>query len=48
LVAVGGIFVVIVSLTIFAGPVMQYAEATAAQLFDPTPYIETVLRRAGE
>lgn len=46
IVAVFGIFTVIVALTVFAGPIMHYAEATAAQLFDPTTYIETVLRRA--
>lgn len=33
-------------LTIFAGPMMDYATATAAQLFDPNIYIDAVLRRA--
>ncbi len=35
----------LVLLTVFAGPMMGYAEATAAQLFDPSAYIETVLGR---
>ncbi|MBU2961865.1 monovalent cation/H+ antiporter subunit D [Citreicella sp. C3M06] len=30
-------------LTVFAGPVMRYTDATAAQLFAPAPYIEAVL-----
>ena len=38
-----GLIGAIVLLTIFAGPVTRYAEATAEQLFTPTAYIETVL-----
>ena len=34
-----------VALTVFAGPVMRYAEATARQLIDPAPYVEAVLDR---
>ena len=48
MIAVFAMFGVIIALTLFAGPVMRYADATAAQLYDPTPYIETVLRRASE
>ena len=33
-------------LTVFAGPMMDYFEATAAQLFEPSIYIDAVLRRA--
>lgn len=36
----------LVLLTVFAGPMMDYTEATAAQLFDPSHYIDAVLRRA--
>jgi multicomponent K+:H+ antiporter subunit D len=36
----------LVVMTAFAGPMMGYAEATAAQLFAPQDYIETVLERA--
>ncbi len=38
-----GLMGAIVLLTIFAGPMTRYADATAAQLFTPTAYIETVL-----
>ena len=34
-----------VRLTVLAGPVMDYAQATARQLADPMPYIEAVLVR---
>jgi len=34
-----------VALTVLAGPVMRYTDATAAQLFAPAGYIETVLHR---
>ncbi|MDX2485801.1 MAG: monovalent cation/H+ antiporter subunit D [Pseudodonghicola sp.] len=37
----------LVALTVLAGPVMRYTEATAAQLFAPSDYIETVLQRPG-
>ena len=33
------------ALTVFAGPVMDYATATARQLADPAPYVESVLVR---
>lgn len=33
------------ALTVFAGPVMDYAAATARQLADPAPYVEAVLIR---
>ena len=33
-----------VALTVFAGPVMRYAEATARQLIDPAPYVQAVLQ----
>lgn len=35
----------LVLLTVFAGPMMDYTEATAAQLFDPNLYIDAVLKR---
>ena len=34
-----------VALTVMAGPVMRYADATARQLSDPMPYIDAVLVR---
>ena len=37
----------LVALTVLAGPIMRYTEATAAQLFAPAAYIETVLQRPG-
>lgn len=45
-VAIFGLMGGLVLLSVFAGPVMDYAEATAAQLFDPSAYIETVLGRS--
>lgn len=33
-----------VALTVFAGPMMRFADATARQLVDPEPYIGAVLR----
>lgn len=47
-VACFGLLAGLVALTVFAGPATRYAEATAAQLFAPTAYIDTVLGRAGE
>nr|WP_247676826.1 monovalent cation/H+ antiporter subunit D [Leisingera sp. HS039] len=38
----------LIALTVFAGPATRYAEATAAQLFTPTAYIDTVLGRTAE
>lgn len=45
-VACFGLLSGLIVLTVFAGPMMDYAEATAAQLFDPSAYIDAVLRRA--
>lgn len=45
LTATGTLIASMVALTIFAGPMMQYADATARQLIDPAPYIEAVLER---
>ncbi len=42
-VACFGLLAGLVALTIFAGPALQYSEATAAQLFDPSGYIDAVL-----
>ncbi|WP_435138392.1 monovalent cation/H+ antiporter subunit D [Pseudopelagicola sp. nBUS_19] len=42
-VACFGLLAGLVALTIFAGPALQYSEATAAQLFDPSSYIDAVL-----
>lgn len=36
----------LVALTVFAGPVSDYTSATAGQLFDPSGYIDAVLKRA--
>ena len=47
-VACFGLLFALVALTIFAGPATRYAEATAAQLFTPTAYIETVLGKEAE
>jgi multicomponent K+:H+ antiporter subunit D len=44
-IAVFALFALIVLLTVFAGPMMRYAEATAAQLYDPVDYIDAVLKR---
>ncbi|MQY42994.1 monovalent cation/H+ antiporter subunit D [Epibacterium sp. SM1969] len=42
-VAVFSLVAALVALTVFSGPMSKYAEATAAQLFAPTAYLETVL-----
>jgi multicomponent K+:H+ antiporter subunit D len=47
-VAVFALLGALVALSVFSGPVSTYTEATAAQLFDPTAYIDAVLRRAGQ
>jgi len=47
-VACFGLLFGLVVLTVFAGPATRYAEATAAQLFTPTAYIETVLGTEAE
>jgi len=46
-VAVFGLLGGLVALSIFAGPVSQYANATAAQLFTPQAYIGAVLKKGG-
>lgn len=38
-----GLLMMLALLTVFAGPVMQYTQATAKDLFEPRAYIETVL-----
>ncbi len=42
-VAVFALLAGLVALTVFAGPVTRYTEATAQALYDPAVYIETVL-----
>ena len=44
-VAVFGLLAGLVTLTVLAGPVLDFTEATAGQLFDPSDYIATVLQR---
>lgn len=46
-VPVFGLLGLLVALTVFAGPAMRYAEATAAQLHMPEGYISAVLKGAG-
>lgn len=41
--AATGLLATLVILTVMAGPVTAYTEATAAQLFEPQSYIEAVL-----
>ena len=41
--AVGLLLAGIVALTIFAGPVTRFAEATADQLYNPSIYLHAVL-----
>jgi len=43
LASIGALLALIVALTVLAGPVMQHAEATAAQLHDRNAYIVAVL-----
>ena len=47
-VAVGGLLALLVAHTVFAGQATAYANATAAQLFAPEPYISTVLDTPGK
>ncbi|MHA6265082.1 monovalent cation/H+ antiporter subunit D [Arenibacterium sp. CAU 1754] len=47
MVPVFGLFAALVLVTVFAGPVMKYTSATAAQLFTPGDYIDAVLKRSG-
>jgi multicomponent K+:H+ antiporter subunit D len=44
-VAVFALLAVLVTLTVLAGPMMDYANATADQLYDTGPYRDAVLRR---
>jgi len=48
MVAVGSLLGVLILLTGFAGPVTQYMDATAEQLFRPEEYIEAVLGSTSE
>lgn len=43
LTATGALVAAMVALTVLAGPMMRYADATARQLIDPAPYVEAVL-----
>lgn len=43
LLAVGGLLGLILALTVFAGPALDYAQATAQQLAEPVRYINAVL-----
>ena len=43
--AVGLLLAGIVALTVFAGPVMRFAAATADQLYNPSLYLHAVLER---
>ncbi len=47
-VAVGGLLALLVSYTVFSGPVHAYMSATSAQLFAPQPYFSTVLETPGK
>ncbi|MFP7569973.1 monovalent cation/H+ antiporter subunit D [Marivita sp. S2033] len=47
-VAVGGLIVLLVAHTVFAGQVHRYTTSIAAQLFAPTPYISTVVDTPGK
>lgn len=47
-VAIGGLVALLVAHTVFAGQVHSYAEATAEQLFQPGPYISTVVNTPGK
>ena len=46
-VPVFGLFAVLIALTVFAGPVMRFAEETADQLYTPQLYIDAVLKGPG-
>lgn len=47
-IAVGGLIALLVALTVFAGPMKAYLDATAEQLFNTEPYISTVLDTPGK
>ena len=48
MVAIGTLVSAIVLVTVFAGPINRYLNATAAQLFAPEPYIAVVLDTPGK
>ncbi len=48
LVAIGILLAAIISVTVCAGPLTRYIQATTAQLFEPEPYISTVLETPGK
>lgn len=47
-VAVGGLLCLLVAHTVFAGPIHHYMSQTAERLFDPGPYLSTVLETPGK
>ena len=47
-VAVGGLVMLLIAHTAFAGPIHSYMSTTSAQLYAPQPYISTVLETAGK
>lgn len=47
MVAIGGLLALLVAVTVFAGPLQRHLTATANQLFEPGPYISTVLDTPG-
>uniref|UniRef100_A0AAN0MBS0 Monovalent cation/H+ antiporter subunit D n=1 Tax=Yoonia rhodophyticola TaxID=3137370 RepID=A0AAN0MBS0_9RHOB len=47
-VAVGGLVALLIAHTVFAGQMHRFTIATAAQLFAPTAYVETVLETPGK
>lgn len=47
-VAIGGLLALVIALTIGAGPVTRYLQATSAQLFNPEAYISVVLTTPGK
>ena len=46
--AIGGLVALLIAHTVFAGPVYAFMDATARQLYAPTPYISTVLETPGK
>jgi multicomponent K+:H+ antiporter subunit D len=38
-----GLLAVVIAISVFAGPLTEYTAATAAQLLEPTAYIDAVL-----
>ncbi|MCF7698371.1 monovalent cation/H+ antiporter subunit D [Loktanella sp. M215] len=48
MVAIGSLLALLVALTVFAGPVTGFLNATATQLFNPQPYIAAVLSMPGK